>query len=326
MVGIGDAPLLDEFEISCAEPAFYNTEWPWLPSANASTSVLLPKLTSLTLQYTPFKWSSPVFKTGLRSLTLRALPSNHLPLDRILHLLANNPELENLSLHFAAVLPAILPLSPVTLPELRDLSLGGHFLMSQLLDSLILPAVDGMTLDIESRDPIEDTISNLLTRSNNPPLAHLSVAYGTSTSSSFYYGSGGVVISWTFLADLNSLESLHVGGTPFEPLLSALGAPDEDQTSWLCPNLTSVGMKNCHSHSEGVSKLVQMVEARNPDASTSAVTVNGVAPTKLKQLELHDCASLGQDVVKWLKARIEEVVCTEPPYDRSGYFIRSSVV
>jgi hypothetical protein len=225
-----------------------------------------------------------------------------------------------------AVLPAILPLSPISLTELKELSLGGHFLMSQLTDSLILPSIDCLTLDIEARDPIEDTISNLLTRSNNPPLTHLALAYGNSSSSSFYYASGGLVISWTFLAELNSLESLHVGGTPFEPLLTALGAPDEDQTSWFCPNLTSVAMKNCHAHSEGVGKLVQMVEARNPDASVPTVTVNGISPTKLKQLELYDCANLGQDVIKWLKARIEDVVCTEPPYDRSGYFIRASNV
>jgi hypothetical protein len=214
----------------------------------------------------------------------------------------------------------------VTLLDLKDLNFGGHYLMSQLTESLILPSLDSLTFDIEPRDPIEDTISNLLTRSSNPPLTHLAVAYSNNSSSSFYYGSGGVVISWTFLSELNSLESLHVGGTPLEPLLTALGAPDEEQTSWLCPNLTSVGMKNCHAHSEGVGKLVQMVEARNPEASVPTATVNGVSPTKLKQLELYDCANLGQDVIEWLKARIEGVVCTEPPFDRSGYFIRASVV
>jgi len=287
---------------------------------------VLPKLRSLTLQYSPFKWSSPIFKTHLKSLTLRALPANHLTLDRVLHILSNNPGLETLTLHFAAVLPAILPASSITLPELKELTFGGHFLMSQLMDSLILPSVESLTLDIEARDPIEDTISNLLTRSSHPPLMHLAVAYSNNSSSSFYYGSGGVVISWTFLAELNSLESLRVGGTPFEPLLTALGAPDEDQTTWWCPNLTSVGMKNCHAHSEGVGKLVQMVEARNPEPSVATVTANGVTPTKLKQLELHDCANLGQDVIEWLKARIDDVVCTEPPYDRSGYFIRASVV
>jgi len=187
--------------------------------------------------------------------------------------------------------------------------------MSQLMDSLILPALESLTLDVEARDPIEDTISNLLTHSNNPPLAHLAVAY-SNNSSSFYYSSGGFIISWTFLADLSSLESLRVGGTSFESLLTALGAPDEDQNAWFCPNLTSVGLRNCHAHSEGIGKLVQMVEARNPDASVPTLTVNGVSPTQLKQLELHDCAHVGQDVIQWLKARIDDVECTEPPYDR----------
>jgi hypothetical protein len=189
--------------------------------------------------------------------------------------------------------------------------------MSQLTDSLLVSSLDSLNIDIEARDPVEETILNLLTRSNNPPLTHLAVAYGNSNSSSYYYSSGGVVISWDFLTDLNSLEALHVGGTPFEQLVATLSAPDEDQTSWVCPNLTALAMRSCHAHSEGVAKLVQMVEARNPDASTPAVTVNGVAPTKLRQLELYDCASLGQDVINWLKARIEDVVCTEPLYDRS---------
>lgn len=322
---IGDAPILDEFEISCAEPVYYSPDWPWLPSANADMPLVLPKLTSLTLLYTPFKWSSPVFKTNLRSLTLRALPTSHLPLDRILYILSNNPSLESLSLHFQGVLPAILPLSPTSLPELKELTLGGHYLMSQLADSLLVPALDSLSIDIEARDAIEDTITNLLTHSSHPHLTHLAVAYGNSNSSSYYYGSSGIVISWGFLADLNSLEALHVGGTHFDPLLAALSTPDEDQPSWLCPNLTSIAMRNCHGHSDGVAKLVQMVDARNPDASVPVVTVNGVAPTKLKQLELYECATLGQDVIQWLKARIEDVVCTEPP-DRSGYFIRASVI
>jgi len=307
--------MLTEFEVSCAEAVFYH-EWPWLPSANTNSTVLLPRLQSLTLQFTPFKWSSPMLRTNLRSLNLRALPTNHLPLDRILYLVSSNPNLEVLALHFSAVSPAILPLTPTTLTELKDLTLGGHYLLSQLADSLVLPSLDTLSLDIEARDPVEDTILNLLARSNHPPLRHLAVAYGNSSPSSFYYGPGGVVISWAMLVDLTHLHSLHIGGTPLEPLLTALGPPDEDQTHWACPNLVSLALRNCHSHSDGVAKLVQMVEARNPDVASSTLTVNGVAPVKLKQLELYDCASLGQDVVNWLKGRVEEVLWTEPTYER----------
>ncbi|KAH7912621.1 hypothetical protein BJ138DRAFT_1060682 [Hygrophoropsis aurantiaca] len=312
----GDAPILTEFEISCAEPVYLN-EWTWLPSASPSSSIALTKLQSLMLHHVPFKWSSPIFKSNLRSLNLRALPSNHLPLDRILHMISSNPGLETLKLHFAVVLPSILPMLPTSLPRLRELAFGGHYHMSTLVDSLVLPALDVLNLDIEVRDPIEDTITNLLQRSNNPPISDLSVSYGGSSTSSLYYGPGGVVISWGFLTELNHLQSVSVGGTPLEPFLAALGPPDEDQTHWACPNLTSVSMKNCHPHSDGVARLVQLVEARNPDMGNPQMA-NGVAPVKLRHLELNDCASLGQDVVDWLKKRVDHVVCTEPPpYVRS---------
>jgi len=268
------------------------------------------------LHHVPFRWSSPIFKTDLRSLNLRSLPSNHLSLDRILYIIGSNPNLESLNLHFTIVLPAILPLLPTSLPRLRELTFGGHYHMSTLADALVLPALDTLNLDIEARDPIEDTITNLLQRSNNPPISHLSVAYGSTSSSTLYYGPGGIVISWNFLADLNHLQSLSIGGTPLEPFLTALGTPDEEQAHWACPNLTSVAMKSCHSHPDGISKLVQLIEARNPDTGT-ATMINGVTPTKLRHLELHDCASVGQDVLDWLTRRVDKVVCVEAPYARS---------
>lgn len=319
----GDAPLLKEFEVSCAEAAFY-PEWQWLPNAPPTASIVLPKLETLTLQYTPFKWSSPMLRANLRTLNLRALPTSHLPLDRILQIIAYNPGLESLTLHFQAVLPVILPLSPMTLHSLKTFSIGGHYILGQLVDSLILPSLDNLTIDVEARDPIEEIISNLLLRSNKPQLAHLSVSYGpSSNSSTFYHGPSGIVISWTtLLAELTHLQSLHIGGTPLDPLLTALGPPDDDTnqlTTWACPKLEALGMRNCHAHSEAVSKLVQMVEARNPDSSGGGgmgQAVGGVSPVKLKVLELHDCASLGQDVVQWLKGRVDEVVCTEPAYER----------
>ena len=320
----GEAPLLKEFEVSSAESAFYQ-EWQWLPNSSPNTPLVLPRLRRLRLQYTPFKWSSPMLRTNLTVLSLRALPSFHLSLDRIMYIIANNPSLESLTLHFQGVVPAILPLTPTTLPMIDTFHIGGHFLLSHLVDSLVLPALNDLTIDIEAREPIEDIISNLLSRSNNPPLRNLSVAYGSiSNASSFYYGPSGVIISWTsLLMELTQLESLHIGGTPLEPLLSTLARPDDDDahqlTTWACPKLEVLGMRNCHGHSEGLAKLVQMVEARNPPssaggASGSSGAVGGGTPVRLKKLELHDCASLGQDVVQWLESRIGEVICTEPEF------------
>ncbi|KAI0751127.1 hypothetical protein C8Q80DRAFT_1250934 [Daedaleopsis nitida] len=320
----GDAPLLREFEISCTDPAFYG-EWKWLPSAPVNAHFDIGRLQTLSLQHVPFKWSSPMLR-NLRNLQLRSLPTVHIALDRILHIVTANPRLESLSLHFASPNPPVLPLNPCTLSELKTLNLGGHYLLSSLVESLMLPALETLILDIEARDPIEDTVSSLLTRSGNPPLHRLSLSYGSTTAphGGFYWGSGAGVASWHFLADLDHLHVLQVGSAPLEPLISALSAPDDDngQDRWVCPNLGTLAMRGCHAHGDGVAKLVQMVEARNPDTATvgaggGGAVINGVAPTRLRHLELYDCTALGPDVTKWLKTRIDEVVCTEPSFE--GY-------
>ena len=112
---------------------------------------------------------------NLRHLNLRSLPTVHIALDRILHIIAANPQVETLSLHFTSPNPPVLPLTPCTLTELKTLNLSGHYLLSSLVESLMLPALESLILDIEARDPIEDTVSSLLTRSGNPPLTRLSL-------------------------------------------------------------------------------------------------------------------------------------------------------
>ncbi|KAH6908736.1 hypothetical protein BKA70DRAFT_1426627 [Coprinopsis sp. MPI-PUGE-AT-0042] len=315
----GDAPMLREFEVSSAEAGYY-VEWPWLPNSDEGSNVCLPKLRSVTLQHTPFKWSSPMLK-NLEHLTLRATPTSHLPLDRIQGILSASPGLKTLAIHFQGVLPLILPMSPLTLPDLTDFSIGGHYLLTQLIDTLILPSLKSLTIDVEARDPIEDTLSNLVARSCSPPLSHLSIAYGSASNAgpAFYYGPSGTVASWGFLADagMNQIKTLKVGGTPLEHLLAALGPPDDDTnpvTSWACPTLESISMKNCHSHSDGVANLVALVEARNPPlgGGGGSQSVGGVSPGRIKRLELLECPSLGGDVVRWLESRIDRVRCTEP--------------
>lgn len=369
---LGDAPLLKEFEISSAEAAYYY-EWPWIPSMNCLNAPIAPmlhKLQSLTLQFMPFKWTSPMFHTSLHTLNLRALPTLHLPLDRVLHILyANKDSLRYLLIYFYSVTPSQFPLNMLTLPQLKKLSVGGHYRLAQLVDTLILPSLEELNLDIEAREPIEEVIiESLIGRSGGSamPVKHLSVAYGygcgrraskenecpiTSTcsgesgpstatnSANFYYEPSGISMftSWNLLAELPQLESLRVGQTPIDTLLCALGVPDADVLSgasggpeglnadntpsgrvqWLCPNLLELGLKNCHAHSEGIARLVQMVEARNPMDSSGALVINGVVPTRLKTLELYECMTLGTDIVDWLKDKVEEVACTDPAFERS---------
>ncbi|KAI0719231.1 hypothetical protein C8Q72DRAFT_864085 [Fomitopsis betulina] len=318
----GDAPLLEEFEVSAAEPAFYG-DWKWLPSAPSNMVIDIGNLRSLTLNNVPFKWSSPMLR-NLRSLSIRTLPTMHPALDRVMFMVTSNPQLEVLSLQFSSPNPPVLPLTPTVLRDLKSLTLGGHYLLSSLADAFVLPSLDVLILDIDAREPIEDTVSALLARSNNPPLTRLSLSYTLcSGSSSFYYGGGAGVATWHFLSELDHLRTLQIGGAPFEPLLTALGAPDDEapgpgavhvQADHCCPNLTMLALRGCHAHTDGVHKLVQMVEARNPDMLGGAMGI-GLGPARLHHLELHDCATLGPDVLKWLKSRIEQVVCTEPSFE-----------
>ncbi|KAI0264609.1 hypothetical protein BC834DRAFT_924502 [Gloeopeniophorella convolvens] len=316
----GPAPLLKEFEVSCAEP-MYHGEWPWLPSASANAEVVLPKLETLTLQYTPFKWSSPMLRMNLRSLNLRTVPTTSIPVDRVLHIVSNNKALEDLSLHVTTVLNPVLPLSQTTLPDLKTLSIGGHYLMASLVDSLITPSLCNLTLNIDARDPIDDSISNLVSRSSHPAIHALSIAYGTN-GPPFY---GGLVASWGFLNDLNHLRTLQVGGTPLDPLFTVLGAPEEDVPGVMCPFLEHLALRGCPAHSDGVTKLVQMVDARNPDggappAAAAATALGGsTAPAHLRRLEMYECTTLGQDVVAWLKSRIDDVACVDPPFERTPH-------
>jgi len=316
----GPAPLLKEFEVSCAEP-MYHSEWPWLPSANPNTEVVLPKLETVTLQYTPFKWSSPMLRTNLRSLNLRTVPTTSIPVDRVLHIISNNKSLEDLSLHVTTVLNPVLPLCQTTLPELKTLGLGGHYLMASLIDSLVTPSLCSLTLNIDARDPIDDSISNLVTRSSHPAIHSLSIAYG-SNGPPFY---GGLIASWGFLNDLNHLRMLQVGGTPLDPLFAMLGAPEEDVPGVMCPFLEHLALRGCPAHSDGITKLVQMVDTRNPDSTppsgpTSALG-GSATPVKMRRLEMYECTVLGQDVVAWLKSRIDDVECVDPPFERCEYSV-----
>ncbi|TFK41790.1 hypothetical protein BDQ12DRAFT_396590 [Crucibulum laeve] len=327
----GNAPLLKEFDISSSEPAFY-AEWPWLPNASPTSNLELPSLKTLTLQYAPFKWNSPMLRTNLHTLNLRALPTGHLPLDRILSIIAANPALKELSLNFHGALPAILPLTPTPLPELETLTIGGHYLLSGLVDTLILPRLRSLTLDIDARESIEDIVTGMLTRSGKPAVEHLSVGYSPgNTSAHFYYSPGGMLVtSWTtLLRELPQLKTLQLGGTALEPLLGALSGPDSDAYSgpgqpawagWVCPILESLSLRNCHAHNDGVQRLVGMVGGRNNTgggggAGSGNTNTNGT-PAQIKTLELYECTSLGADVIEWLSKHVEEVVCTEPTYER----------
>jgi hypothetical protein len=167
---------------------------------------------------------------------------------RILHIIASNSSLKSLGLHSTTVHPAILPLNPLTLEDLTKMSLGGHYLLFQLVNNLTLPLLAHLTYGIEARDPIEETITALVSRLKNLPLATLSITYNPGTA--FYYGAAAEIMNWGFLMETPELRTLKVGGTAFEPLLVALSGPEDGVGQWYCQKLTGLYMKGCHAHGD----------------------------------------------------------------------------
>lgn len=87
--------------------------------------------------------------SNLHYLNLRALPTTHLPLDRILTTIAINP-IPFSAFSRSTALPVVLPLFPLT-PTSEDPYIGGHYHLITPLDNLVLPTLTTLTLDIEAR-------------------------------------------------------------------------------------------------------------------------------------------------------------------------------
>ena len=168
---------------------------------------------------------------------------------------------------------------------------------------------------------------------------------------------------WSFLAEMTSLEKLEVRGTQLEPLVSALSLQDDNTGTVIgigpgivgvavgggmgrgigigpggggvgagagnlvCLRLKSLVARESQGYPDGIAKLVQMVEACNPDilpvGAGSGVGVgvgagggDGAVPSRLCKLEVWDCVPLGADVIDWLKKRVKDVVVVDPPYSK----------
>ena len=80
-------------------------------------------------------------------------------------MISHNPHLQSLVLYFRGVLPNVLPLASLVIREVTEVRIGGHWLLSQLVDCLSTPQLKKLSLSIDPRESAEGTIIGLLTRS-----------------------------------------------------------------------------------------------------------------------------------------------------------------
>ncbi|KIO31900.1 hypothetical protein M407DRAFT_19161 [Tulasnella calospora MUT 4182] len=106
------------------------------------------------------------------------------------------------------------------------------------------------------------------------------------------------------------------------------GQPQAFGDDYLCPYLRNLTFKNCQMSQEAITKVIKLVEARNPDRIGGPSSSGDAAiPRRIRSLEFQECGHVGGDVIEWLEERIENVVYTEatgsafripPPYSYSG--------
>ena len=177
-------------------------------------------------------------------------------------MISHNPHLQSLVLYFRGVLPNVLPLASLVIREVTEVRIGGHWLLSQLVDCLSTPQLKKLSLSIDPRESAEGIIIGLLTRSaaalsafnplpsqstqltpgaiENMKLEELSLGYDAPPGPDLLYPSHPFILpagpslinpSWrTLLVHVPRLRVLKVGGMPLEALLVCLANNEDDGT------------------------------------------------------------------------------------------------
>ncbi|KIK56200.1 hypothetical protein GYMLUDRAFT_263869 [Collybiopsis luxurians FD-317 M1] len=234
----GNAPNLQEFEISCIEPGLLSfSDWSW-----NSTSLSFPALQRIALTNTAANLSSSLLSQPLRSIYISGPGTNPIPISHLMQTLATHaPNLITLSLHLPIISPPVVPANalpyssnvPLCFPVLEELSLGGHYLMAQLASAITTPSLEELNVDIDlgrggvgpailnangaaGGNYIEDVVHELLCRGTPAPIDKLKAL-----SIGFGFGNGRRATrdreSDLYLRAVKSAQACSCTGTTFLP-------------------------------------------------------------------------------------------------------------
>lgn len=238
----------------------------------------------------PFLPSSNTF-TNLTTLMLgHSNMGIKLSIDDLVTVISTNPNLERLCFIFPLLDDPVLAIPPLTLPNLKFLTLKGTSLLLEILESLTAANVEHVTAALlnDIDHDVYQAFEEFASRSSWPPINHL------------FLDGPILTASVAFLKALPALTSLTCGGLALDAVFTALEGPIDASGFLPCPDLMTITLVSCQhpQDAELFPPLLHAFVTMRTDKST-------LVKTELKSLAVQNTHGMVRgEVQRWLSSRL----------------------
>ena len=286
---IGPAPHLEYLSIR-GRPTTWLERWDWFARQPEGRTNSVEKLSKVQLVDVPFLPSSNTF-TNLSSLKLgHSNAGIKISIDDLFLIISANPNLECLHFIFPLLHEPVLPVDPLTLPNLKSLALEGTSGLLEIMEFLTAPNVEYVAVVVipDADDDVYRAFEDFAVRSSWPPINHL-VLDGPLLSASI-----------AFLKELPVLVTLSCGGLELDAVFTALNGPIETPGLLPCPDLTSITLVSCQppQYADIFPSLLHTFVRMRTDKSP-------LVKAELKSLAIQNTFGMIRgEVQRWLRSRL----------------------
>lgn len=264
--------------------------WDWFPRRPEGRTNSVEKLSKVKLIDVPFLPSSNTF-TNLTSLKLgHSNAGIKISIDDLFIIISANPNLECLHFTFPLLHESVLPVDPLTLPNLRSLTLEGTSGVLEIMESLTASNVEHVAVIVipDADDDVYRAFEDFAGRSSWPPITRLVLDGPVLTP------------SIAFLKELPALVTLSCGGLELDAVFTALEEPMDTPGLLPCPDLTSITLVSCQppQYADMFPSLLHTFVNLRTDKSP-------LVKAELKSLAIQNTFGMIRgEVQRWLRSRL----------------------
>jgi hypothetical protein len=264
--------------------------WDWFPRQLEGRTNAVEKLSQVDLMDVPFLPSSNTF-TNLTSLMLgHSNAGIKMSIDDLVIIISANPNLERLCFIFPLLHEPVLPVPPLTLPNLKSLTLEGTSGLFEIMESLTASNVEQVATIVllDGADDVYLAFEDFAARSSWPPINHL------------FLDGPVLTASIDFLKELPALVTLTCGGLALDAVFTTLNGPMDTYGLLPCPDLTSITLVSCQRPQDAdmfPSLLHAFVNMRTDKSP--------LVKAELKSLAIQNTFGMIRgEVQRWLRSRL----------------------